>query len=55
MYKRRHPETIGKMTKKEIMAHLGFSEIPAGKKHRFAKLINLNKKQTRTLSKQILT
>lgn len=55
MYKRRHPETIGKMSKKEILQHLWFHEILAGKKHRFVKIINLNKKQTKILSQQILT
>jgi hypothetical protein len=36
IYRKRHPDTCGKMTTPDLMAHLGFESVPAGKKHRYA-------------------
>ena len=40
MYRKRHPDTYGRLNKSELMDTLKFREIAAGKKYRFLKLLN---------------
>ncbi len=41
MYRKRHPDTYGKMDKQKLLKALKFKEVEGGVKHRYAKVINL--------------